>query len=163
MWLGEKKRINNIWSGKWCNATQKTSLCSALFLCYTRSFIITSSSFQVVVRGRCQWRRWKRLTWRRRAGRVSPASPVGGPSRAALPTSGASSAWGGSSSRGLITSTPDLTLSAPWRSTIWIKVRGGFRSSFKFIPVEVFFFKSMFIAMLACRVLCVLQQFIPKC
>lgn len=76
----------------------------------------------MVVRESFQWRHWKLLTWRQRAGHVTPASQAGGPSPAAPQTIEASSAWGASSNRGHITSTPDLILSAPWRNMILIKV-----------------------------------------
>ena len=81
-----------------------------------------SPLLQAVVRERCRWRPWRLLTWRWRAGRATPASRAGGLFPAAPQMSEASSAWGVSSSRGHITSTPDLTLSAPWRNMIWIKV-----------------------------------------
>ena len=88
-----------------------------------------NSCLQVAVRESCRWQRWRLSTWRWRAGHVTPASRAGGPFPAAPLMSEASSAWGASSNRGRITSTPDLTLSVPWRSMIWIKVSHSLLSS----------------------------------
>lgn len=79
-------------------------------------------SHQVGARGSCRWLRWRPLTWRWRAGHVTPAYPAGGPSPAAPRPRGASLAWGAFSSPARITSTPDRTLSALWRSLTSIRV-----------------------------------------
>lgn len=92
-------------------------------LCHNHKFTESLSPLlQVVARERCRWQHWRLLTWRWRAGHAIPASPAGGSFPAVLQMSEASSALGASSSRGRITFTPDLTLSAPRKSMIWIKV-----------------------------------------